>query len=345
MNESRGPAWSPVPWEVSGYFSAPVGTGGPPAYEKDYSVQLSVTNFQNGTARLQYTPKVAGKETLLTVQLNGEHISGSPFSVFVADGPLDGSTSMATGDGLWGATAGEIAEFTVQARDVWANVRTDEGDGAAVYSDGRLDYARKADAEDPGTHDTFNVSLKLLSAVSSVDTPSHQGSNYRGCAGGGSISSPQCQGEETEFVGVATYLGDGKHLVRYNVTARGVYNLTIKADSNTPDLASSEMHTGDMMEVLGSPFTPYVSPAAASAVYSNIWGQGLHDHVAGWDQRLWVQTVDIFGNNLTSGAFCAVVVGVVVVVVVVVMGVGTFVLCEFGMKEGMNEGTKERRKE
>ena len=85
--------------------------------------------------------------------------------------------------------AGEIAEFTVQARDPWSNLRSDDGDGGATYTDGRLDYRRRWTAEDPGVHDTFNVGSKLLSTLSSVNTPSHLGLNYRGCAGGGSISS------------------------------------------------------------------------------------------------------------------------------------------------------------
>ena len=66
----------------------------------------------------------------------------------------------------------------------------------------------------------------LLSTLSSVNTPSHSGLNYRGCAGGGS----QVRSARGRLLWAATYLGDGLHRIRYNVTARGVYNLTVRAD-------------------------------------------------------------------------------------------------------------------
>lgn len=47
----------------------------------------------------------------------------SPFSVIVAPNVANGSRSMAAGDGLWLATAGTAAQFTLQANDQYDNER------------------------------------------------------------------------------------------------------------------------------------------------------------------------------------------------------------------------------
>lgn len=78
---------------MTGFVSAPAS-----------DVHISVTPFNNGSAIAVYTPKVAG-EVLLSVFLQSEggekeHISGSPFTVRVADGPVVGSTSEAIGRGV-----------------------------------------------------------------------------------------------------------------------------------------------------------------------------------------------------------------------------------------------------
>ena len=45
----------------------------------------------------------------------------------------------------------------------------------------------------------------------------------------------------------------------------------------------------------------YVAATSASAVYSNMWGHGLKDQVAGIEQRVHFHVTDLFGNNLTAG--------------------------------------------
>lgn len=79
---------------MTGFISAP-----------SSNVKLSVTQLNNGSALVVYTPDVAG-DVLLSVFLQNdgddekEHISGSPFTVKVADGPLVGATSEALGHGV-----------------------------------------------------------------------------------------------------------------------------------------------------------------------------------------------------------------------------------------------------
>ena len=331
-NDLEGPTgglWREA-WTLTGWITAPGGASRPggsaavgsPAFghgegdkdEDGAAVPVTVTAFANGTALCEYTPRVAGL-TLLTVLLRGSpqgkddahtgptdvsreaaHISGSPFEVVVADGPLDGATSVALGPGTTVAEAGEVATFTVQARDPWRNKRSDNGlDGGAAYGDGRLGYERvPREGVDLGASDGFNVTLELLSELSSAHTPVRRGLSYRGGA--------------TVFRGTSEYLGDGLHRISYNVTASGVYNLTVRALSNSAGTGNgddgpraSEGFHGDGHHIVGSPFTPYVGPTGASAVYSSVWGHGLKSSVAGVAQRVHVQTVDLFGNNRTVG--------------------------------------------
>ena len=236
------------------------------------SAALVVAHFDNGTALVEYTPRVAG-EVLLSVLLrspaDGEaaHISGSPFQVLVADGPLDGEASEAYGEGLYVAVAGREATFTVAARDAWGNLRSDDGrDSGATYSDGRLDYQRRpGTGPDPGAADAFNVTLELLSPLSAVNSPGFRGVTYRPAG--------------TSVAGSSEYLGNGLHRIRYNATARGTYNLTVRALSTSGSLGSADGHSGDGSEIVGSPFTPYVAPTDPSGAYSTIWGHGLKDQV------------------------------------------------------------------
>lgn len=58
----------------------------------------------------------------------GSEFVGSPFKVVVGDGVVAASTSSAHGIGLVHAVAGEMAYFTVQARDLAGNNRTTSGD-------------------------------------------------------------------------------------------------------------------------------------------------------------------------------------------------------------------------
>ena len=89
------------------------------------------TDFLNGTYEVQYVPTKAGVYTV-TVKVNDEEISGSPFHELTVDGITAGFTSSAVGEGLTDAMAGVEASFVVQARDVNANDRTLGGDALTV---------------------------------------------------------------------------------------------------------------------------------------------------------------------------------------------------------------------
>lgn len=95
------------------------------------TVEGTFTDFLNGTYEVQYVPTKAGVYTV-TVLVNDEEISGSPFHALCVDGITAGFTSSAHGIGLTHAMAGVTAPFEVQARDVNANNRTLGGDELTV---------------------------------------------------------------------------------------------------------------------------------------------------------------------------------------------------------------------
>ena len=299
-----------VPWLLEGSITAPGASGAPyeggtdavgaPSSGDPFgaaSVPITCTTFGNGTALCEYTPRIAGQVLLSVLLRSGgsasdpdayQHISGSPFTVLVAEGPLDGAASEAYGEGLYQGEAGQVASFTVQARDPWGNLRSNDGrDNGTVYSDGRLEYARETGVGvDPGANDSFNVTLELVSPLSVAHTPSRRGLVYRGGA--------------TTFPGQSTYLGNGLHRISYNATARGIYNMTVLAVSRSAGLDEDNLRS-DGTPILGSPFRPYIGPTSASGAYSSIWGHGLKDSVAGVEQRVHVRLADLHGNNLTAG--------------------------------------------
>ncbi len=65
----------------------------------------------------EYVAQAAGPQAL-SVTVAGQSIVGSPFMVQVLDGAQQGTFTTAAGAGLFGSTAGEVAEFEVTARDL-----------------------------------------------------------------------------------------------------------------------------------------------------------------------------------------------------------------------------------
>ena len=94
-----------------------------------------------------YTPGASGLY-LLSVTLGGQHIDGSPFRVTVSTGIAVAHTSSAKGVGLRHAIAGEIARFTVVARDVESNQITTGGEPFDATIDGKLEIFKKISIED-----------------------------------------------------------------------------------------------------------------------------------------------------------------------------------------------------
>jgi len=85
-------------------------------------VAVKVTDNQDGSYKLEYTPTKTGQYAL-TVRLDATPIGGSknPFNVVVIPADPYGPTSLASGAGLSKAVAGEDNPFDVQVRDKFEN--------------------------------------------------------------------------------------------------------------------------------------------------------------------------------------------------------------------------------
>lgn len=93
---------------------------------------LSVTSSysgSNGVHDVSFTPVVKGTY-VMEVTIGSQHISGSPFTVVVAGGAVDASSSTATGTGISTATVGVESSITVQIVDTQGNAA--DGDSHTV---------------------------------------------------------------------------------------------------------------------------------------------------------------------------------------------------------------------
>jgi hypothetical protein len=101
-----------------------------------------------------------------------------------------------------------------------------------------LDYSRQDKAIDPGDNDEFNVTVVLVTPFTEVHTPSFRGVVYSG---------------PTSFVGTSTYIGNGRHIISYNATASGMYNVSVRALSSSRVVEASSNFV-DGQHIVGSPF-------------------------------------------------------------------------------------------
>jgi filamin len=101
------------------------------------TLPINVVDNQNGKYTAKYTPKTAGKASVIVLLKNedGEEspIKGSPYVVLVLPGDLAVDNVTITGQGLERVVAGEVGEFFVQAKDANLNPLTN-GDHALTAS-------------------------------------------------------------------------------------------------------------------------------------------------------------------------------------------------------------------
>jgi hypothetical protein len=93
------------------------GSGGTP------TVQGDVASSSPNVYKVSYTTTVA-KNYELFAKYNNDNSHGSPFSMTTLPAMLCGSKSTVTGSGLTSAIVDSAAQFTVQARDEFANAKT-----------------------------------------------------------------------------------------------------------------------------------------------------------------------------------------------------------------------------
>lgn len=180
----------------------------------------------------------------LTIKMNGAHIRNSPFNITSHPGIFSGSFSSASGFGLYRAKAGEEATFIIQSKDSGGNNKV------------------KDDA-------SFVVELQLVER-----TPPPVGFT----------ADLEFDDEKVIGEGTVEYSRDGQYVVKYNVTASGVYLIHVRDDK------------GD--DISGSPFTVNVSPSTMSAKHCII--DGDEEGVAGSLTLLRVYARDRFGNFVSN---------------------------------------------
>ena len=95
--------------------------------DRSPSAAFSVSNLNNGSFMLEYTPKMSGSN-LISVYVDGVHIKDSPFTVPILDGRPSQTHSIASGPGFLVGIAGVASYFQVHAYDLEGNRRTTSGD-------------------------------------------------------------------------------------------------------------------------------------------------------------------------------------------------------------------------
>jgi hypothetical protein len=110
------------------------GSGGTP------TVQGDVSSSSPNVYKVSYTTTVA-KNYELFAKYNNDNSHGSPFSLTTLPAILCGSKSTVTGSGLTSAIVNTAAQFTVQARDEFANAKTTKfSSGEAAVTTFLLSY-------------------------------------------------------------------------------------------------------------------------------------------------------------------------------------------------------------
>ena len=102
-------------------------------------VPFEIQDNQDGTYKVNYTPTEIGRH-VITVQLTGQNIQGSPYSVPVSRSPPDASQSKAYGPGIEpGNQAGLETHFTLQSLNKLGQQLKDGGDKWDVKIQGPYD--------------------------------------------------------------------------------------------------------------------------------------------------------------------------------------------------------------
>jgi len=297
----------------TGQASAPDGTG---VYTASYNVTIS------------------GDYSLSVILVGQTDIQGSPFSVIASAGPYSPANSFASGPGITSGIAGESNFFLVQAVDAYGNLAASPSSWNITSANANpLTSVTSVVVGDAGiTNNTyiqtvagsFPLSVTDLSsgipifaspftvqisagAASPANTVA-TGALTNGTAGviGVIIITPFDQYGNAvnnsslvfsvNFTGAAsystgaTYNSDGTYTANYNLTLVGNYQVSIT-------LVSGGASSG---EIASSPFTLTIFAGALYVPNCFAYGQGLTTAEAGVTANFTIQSVDTFGNNITT---------------------------------------------
>ena len=95
--------------------------------DRSPSVVIPIWDYRNGSFELEYTPLLAGLNTV-SVYIDGSLMRHSPFSFNVSDGRTSANYSFAVGRGLYMGRSGDVSYFQVYAFDLNNNRKSNYDD-------------------------------------------------------------------------------------------------------------------------------------------------------------------------------------------------------------------------
>jgi filamin len=297
-------------------------------------VKVGTTDHQNGAYKLEYTPTKAEKYEV-TVSLDQTPIGGSvnPFTLQVIPAEAHGPSSIASGDGLTEAVAGEANTFYIGSHDKYENECVKGGAAvAATLKHQQTGAAVQGEVEDEGDG-TYEVSYPTItkagtySLVPTIKSEPVKGAPFtvtvREAAADAAhfkwhdVNDKLVAGQTESFTVVAHDRFDNRVTtggLEINAHVKGVEDVKADVHDNqdgsykvtyTPKKVGDYQVSVDLAKTLlgghANPFGIKVSPAGAGG-RSVASGPGLKNAEVGGDQNKFsVEARDDFDNKLTKG--------------------------------------------
>jgi hypothetical protein len=237
-----------------------------------------VTDYQNGTYLVQYYPTQSGTYRMYVSVGSGVPnagvgypkeiqllkpflVSGTPFELVIDPALIEPSRSIATGNGLVGTNAGEIASFTIFYRDIFNNP-------THVQSKQEV-------------NGTFLVG-NTMKVVDLTDLPLINIQFYN------TIKQTYYQPEHLQI----QQISHDKITYEYEIQTAGSYHvqISISMDNST-----------NYYPIVGSPFALTVNPVEADPSKTVSRGNGLRFGSIHQLSHFEIQLYDRFGNKLITG--------------------------------------------
>eukprot|EP00698_Gefionella_okellyi_P016092 TRINITY_DN457_c0_g1_i1.p1 TRINITY_DN457_c0_g1~~TRINITY_DN457_c0_g1_i1.p1 ORF type:complete len:4209 (-),score=1181.95 TRINITY_DN457_c0_g1_i1:57-12683(-) len=289
----------------------------------------TVTDNQDGTYAVQFAVHVTGIYRV-DVLLDGEAISGSPFTVQARAGATSMSKSIAYGPGLQPLVAGELGKFTIKTFDDYGNERTE---GGTKFDINVRSLRRDADAKpvaatvvDVG-NGRYDASFTLSTAGDyAIDVSSGgvliAGSPFRTSVSPGPTSGAACTatgsglqggraGEPASFIVEAhdafrNARGVGGDQLEVRVTGAATLTGVVQDHGNgfygvtySPTVAGEYQIAVSMQgqAITGSSFKALVQSSRTHAPSCTVTGDGLTTAVCGQPASCRIATFDRYGNE------------------------------------------------